>query len=158
MDCLGVRCGKARFLYGVDRDQVDVNGEGGRVLGGAEAGIEQACQPFGGFGRVILARNEGIFKGNSSACGLVVPTAGVQQLVDAPFAVDGHDGASRFIVRGVEGDGEGDGEAFLCQAVDLIDQTAGGEGNMAIADIASLHISDPIRPYDRTRTLIHCFV
>ena len=121
--CLAARSRKAGLRYGIDGDEIDVNGERGAV--GAKRRVQQSGKPRRRLGGIVLACDQRIFKGNASACGEIVATAGIQQGGDAPFAVDGHDGTSGFVIRCVERNRKGNRKLFLSEPIDPVAQTAG---------------------------------
>ena len=124
------------LLYLIDGNEVDVNGH--TVGAASELFVEKLGQALGGGGGVIFACNEGVFKGNAPRRLFVIIAAGVKQLVNRPAAIDGHNVGAGVIVGGVKGYGQGNGKRLLCQLTDARDDSAGGKGNVAVADVQTV--------------------
>ena len=75
---------------------------------------------------------------------ILVAAAGGQQIVHRPAAVDRHDGATALVVRRVEGNRKCQLQFPLRQLVDPVHQTAGGQADVAHADVQSLRTVDQL--------------
>ena len=85
MRCLGKSC----FFYGIDGDQIDMNGHG--ITFRAQLGVEQRSETHSRGGRIIFTGDQRIFKGNTAACRAEIISSGIEQAIDGIFVVNGHD-------------------------------------------------------------------
>ena len=108
----GPRRGPLRAGRRVERDQVDVREPPG----------QQRAQQVGPPGLVVDVPDQRVLDRDPAAGGGGVGPGGVQHLGDLPAPVDRDQRVAQLVVRGVQGDGQGDGETFGGQAGDGRDQ------------------------------------
>ncbi len=87
--------------------------------------------------RIVDAADEGIFEGDDAFCFVGVVGASGEEFVDGPFAIDGHELGAEGVVGGVEGDGEFELDAFRGKFCKAWDDAAGGECDVACAEVGS---------------------
>ena len=107
--------------------------------------IEVAGQPlhppqklFGILPAVVDPLDHGVLKGDAPGGGLVIPAAGIDQLLAGIGLVHRHNGIPHGIIGRMEGHRQGQLQIALCQLVDLRHQAAGGKADMAHGDIHAL--------------------
>ena len=112
----------------VQRDQIEVAG--------------QALHPSDKLLRVlpgiVYAADHGVFKGNPAGSGLVIPAAGIDQLLAGIQLVYRHNGVPDAVVGGMEGHGKGQLQIPFCQLIDFGHQAAGGKADVPHGDVHSL--------------------
>ena len=108
---------------GVEGDDVDFGFEAGQDFG----------ELAGVFRAVVDVFKEDVFEGDFSSPGQWVVPAGMQQVGDGVFAVDGHQRRPVFVAGGVEGDGQVD-FGVAAQVDDAWYDACGGNGNASMGD------------------------
>ena len=125
------------FLDRVHRDQVHM----------ADHTVQQLCQLLGIRRAVVDPLDERILKGNAPSGGSEVIPAGLHELFHRPAAVHRHGLVAGFIVRRMQGNGQGNAQILLGKIVDAVHQSAGGQGDVPLSQIVSLGVGE--QPQDR---------
>ena len=79
--------------------------------------------------------DEDVFEGDPASRGFEVVPGGPDHVFDFKVPADGKDLVPDGVVRGVEGNGQGNGQVLIGEAVNLGNDAAGGEGNIPETDV-----------------------
>ena len=104
--------------------------------------LQPVPQQGGMAGGVVDPVDHGILIGDPPAGFGKIPAAGRKQGLHPRAPVDGHEGAPGFIVGGMEGHRQGELKSLLRQAVNPPDQSTGGQGNVAHANVHTVRVVD----------------
>lgn len=88
----------------------------------------QTAELFGIFRRGIDILNEYVFKGHSPPRGFEIITGRLYYILDFEIAAHRKNPVSDFIIRGMEGNSQGNRQVLLGQSVNLGHNAAGGKG------------------------------
>ena len=86
---------------------------------------------------VIFPANERVLKCNPTACFCKVIAACIENFINRIFIGNRHQLAALFIVRRMKGKCQGDLESLICQFVHIRYDSAGGNGDVSLADVES---------------------
>ena len=125
---------QAAFGDVVEWDHIDVCAHSCQLL----------CQQLRLLRTVAHAVDHRIFKGNAPPGLRKIITAGCQQCIDRPAAVDRHNLAARFVVWRMQGDRKRQLQISLGKLFDLVDEAAGGEADVAHADVHAVRAVDKL--------------
>ena len=103
----------------------------------AHAG-ELSCQKLRLLGAVADAGDHRVFKRHPPPGDFIIVLTCRQHFFDVPAFIDRHNFVSRLVVRRVKRHRERQLQLPLCQKPDFIDQTAGGQADVAHADVQSV--------------------
>ena len=126
----------------VERNHVDMRAHAGELL----------CQKLRLLGAIADAGDHRVFKRHPTPGNFIIILTRRQQLFDVPAFIDRHDFVSRLVVRRVERHRERQLQLPLCQKPDFIDQTAGGQADVAHADVHSVRAVNQLQKlHDRIK-------
>ena len=126
---------QAAFSDVVEWDHIDVRAHSGQLL----------CQQLRLLRTVAHTVDHRIFKGNAPPGLRKIITAGCQQCIDRPAAVDRHNLAARFVVWRMQGDRKRQLQISLGKLFNLIDQTTGRQADVAHADVYAVRTIDKFK-------------
>lgn len=126
--------GEGGFGDAVHGDQVDV---------GAASG-EEAGKLAGVLRGIVLATDEDVFVGHSSAADVEVIVGRLEDFLDTDVLVDGDQFGAESVVGSVEGDGEVIGFPDAGQFADFFGKSDGGDGDSAQAHPESSLFTDVV--------------
>ena len=105
----------------------------------------------------VFAFDEGIFEDITAARLFKIIVAGAQNFGNGIRLGDGHDAGALGVVRGMQRHGEVDGDALLRQGAHLRHQPAGGEADVAGADIDAPGGGDVLQKADGVGVIVQRF-